>query len=77
MGSNGLGNFIQAMKPVLAVFPATNFRDLLQGCWISLGGPACVDTYTRKKTFWSFFDKVTEVLDGGGFDRLYNFRELF
>ena len=74
-GQQRAGKFIQAMKPVLAVFPAINFRDLLQGCWISLGGPACVDTYTQKD-IQVFFDKISEVLDGGGFDSLHNFENI-
>jgi ATP-dependent exoDNAse (exonuclease V) beta subunit len=67
--------FIHIMKPVLNAFPAVNFRDLLEGCWIRLGGPACVDRYTLKD-IQVFFDKVSEVLDGGEFDNLHNFESI-
>jgi ATP-dependent helicase/nuclease subunit A len=63
------------IDPVLNFFPAVNFRSLLEGCWIKLGGPACIDVYTRKD-IQVFFDKVTEVLDGGEFDNLHNFEEI-
>ena len=74
-GQQRAKRFIHALQPVLNVFPAINFRDLLEGCWIKLGGPACIDTYTQKD-IQVFFDKVTEVLDGGEFDNLHNFEGI-
>jgi ATP-dependent exoDNAse (exonuclease V) beta subunit len=74
-GQQRAGRLIQTLKPALDSFPAINFRNLLEGCWIKLGGPACIDTYTQKD-IQVFFDKVTEVLDGGEFDNLHNFEGI-
>jgi ATP-dependent exoDNAse (exonuclease V) beta subunit len=67
--------FINTLQPVIDLFPTVNFRNLLEGCWISLGGPACIDSYTTKD-IQVFFDKVSEVLDGGDFDNLHNFEAI-
>ncbi len=67
--------FMAILEPALNTFPAINFRSLLEGCWIKLGGPACIDTYARKD-IQVFFDKVTEVLDGGEFDSLHDFENI-
>ncbi|MEE8205986.1 MAG: 3'-5' exonuclease, partial [Nitrospinaceae bacterium] len=74
-GQKRVRRFTSILQPTLDSFPAVNFRNLLEGCWISLGGPACIDTYTQKDT-QVFFDKVTEVLDGGEFDNLHNFEGI-
>lgn len=74
-GQNRAKRFINTLQPVMDLFPAVNFRNLLEGCWISLGGPACIDTYTTKD-IQVFFDKVSEVLDGGDFDNLHNFESI-
>ena len=74
-GQQRAQRFIHILKPVLEAFPAVNFRHLLEGCWIHLGGPACVDETTRKD-IQVFFDKVTDVLDGGEFDHLHNFESI-
>jgi ATP-dependent exoDNAse (exonuclease V) beta subunit len=74
-GQQRASRLIQAIKPALDSFPAINFRNILEGCWIKLGGPACIDTYTQKD-IQVFFDKVTEVLDGGEFDNLHNFEGI-
>ncbi len=74
-GQQRADRFIQALQPALNLFPTINFRNLLEGCWIKLGGPACIDTYTQKD-IQVFFDKVTEVLDGGEFDNLHNFEGI-
>jgi len=74
-GQQRAERFIQALRPALECFPAINFRNILEGCWIKLGGPACIDTYTQKD-IQVFFDKVTQVLDGGEFDNLHNFEGI-
>jgi len=74
-GQRRATRFIQTLQPVMDLFPAVNFRNLLEGCWISLGGPACIDTYTAKD-IQVFFDKVSDVLDGGDFDNLHNFEGI-
>jgi ATP-dependent exoDNAse (exonuclease V) beta subunit len=74
-GQKRTTRFIDTLQPVMDLFPAVNFRNLLEGCWVSLGGPACTDSYTAKD-IQVFFDKVSEVLDGGDFDNLHNFEAI-
>ncbi|MFQ5443990.1 MAG: 3'-5' exonuclease, partial [Nitrospinales bacterium] len=54
--------------------PTTNFRELLEGCWIALGGPACV----RETTLGDvdvFFDKVSDILEAGDIRNLRHFEQ--
>ena len=53
---------ISILKKALMALPISNFRDLIEGCWIELGGPACIkpDTYTDVEIF---FDKISEFLE--------------
>jgi len=74
-GQQRAARFIDILQPVIKLFPTVNFRNLLEGCWISLGGPACIDAYTAKD-IQVFFDKVSETLDGGDFDNLHNFEAI-
>jgi ATP-dependent exoDNAse (exonuclease V) beta subunit len=74
-GRQRAARFIDILQPVIKLFPTVNFRNLLEGCWISLGGPACIDACTTKD-IQVFFDKVSEVLDSGDFDTLHNFETI-
>ena len=74
-GQQRAARFIDILQPVIKIFPTVNFRNLLEGCWISLGGPACIDAYTPKD-IQVFFDKISEVLDRGDFDTLHNFETI-
>lgn len=74
-GQKRATRLIQILTPPMKLFPSVNFRSLLEGCWIALGGPACIDPYTAKDV-QVFFDKVSEVLDGGDFDNLHNFETI-
>lgn len=74
-GQKRTERLIRTLKPAMELFPAANFRSLLEGCWIALGGPACINVYMAKDV-QVFFDKVSEVLDGGDFDNLHNFETI-
>ena len=74
-GQQRVDRLVHTLEPVLNMFPTVDFRDLLEGCWIQLGGPACIDRYTLKD-IQVFFDKVTEVVDGASFDNLHNFESI-
>ena len=74
-GQQRAEKFMKILEPALAAFPAINFRDLLEGCWIALGGPACTDSDTSKD-IQVFFNKVSEVLDGARLDNLHNFENI-
>ncbi|SVC90593.1 uncharacterized protein METZ01_LOCUS343447, partial [marine metagenome] len=61
-GQRRIKQFVSVLSESLKAFPLSNFRDLLEGCWINLGGPACAnpDTFSDIEIF---FDKVSEFLE--------------
>ncbi|CAI2718454.1 UvrD-helicase domain-containing protein [Nitrospina watsonii] len=71
-GQARLARMVEKLTPVLDALPGENFRDLLEGCWIDLGGPACVE-----RSQWPdidvFFGEVSKTLDKGDYDTLYRF----
>ncbi len=74
-GQIRLTRFSEVMTPTLKTFPYANFRDLLEGCWIQLGGPACVDE-TTKEDIDVFFDEVVKVTETGDFFKLHQFQRI-
>ncbi len=74
-GQTRLKRFTGVMITTLESFPDANFRDLLEGCWIQLGGPACVDATTRKD-IEVFFDEVAKVTESGNFFKLFQFQNV-
>lgn len=62
------------MDEALRAKPTTNFRELLEGCWIALGGPACVQK-TILRDVDVFFDKVSDVLQAGDLRKLRQFEK--
>jgi len=74
-GQTRLTRFIEVLTPTLKSFPYANFRDLLEGCWIQLGGPACVDKTTREDID-VFFDEVVKVTETGDFFKLHQFQRV-
>ncbi len=64
--------FRAVLDPALKALPAADFRDLLEGVWIALGGPACIG----ERTFSDvdvFFDEVSSALNSGGMAALAQF----
>ncbi len=74
-GQTRVATFIQRIGPVLNIFPSANFRDLLEGCWIQLGGSACVDAATRED-IEVFFAEVTNTIENGGTHLLEHFHRV-
>jgi ATP-dependent helicase/nuclease subunit A len=74
-GQTRLKRFNEVMAPTLESFPFANFRDLLEGCWIQLGGPACVNQTTREDID-IFFDEVVKVTEAGNFSKLHQFHRV-
>ena len=74
-GQVRLKRFIAVMTQNLGAFPYSNFRDLLEGCWIQLGGPASVDQ-TTMEDIGVFFDEVSNVIEAGDFFKLYQFQRV-
>ncbi len=74
-GQRRVEDFIHRIQPPLKIFPSANFRELLEGCWIQLGGPACVDA-TTKEDIEVFFDEVTKTIENGGVHMLEHFHHV-
>jgi ATP-dependent helicase/nuclease subunit A len=52
-----------------------NFRDVLEACWIKLGGPACLQG-TNPDDIEVFFNKVEEIINSGQEEQFENFDQL-
>ncbi|MFQ5449102.1 MAG: UvrD-helicase domain-containing protein [Nitrospinaceae bacterium] len=74
-GQTLVGRFVSTLKPALEALPWANFRALLEGCWIRLGGPACVDE-TTSKDVEVFFDEVSNTIENGDPFLLDNFSRV-
>ncbi len=57
----------------LTALPKSNFRDLLEGCWIHLGGPACSNP-ENFPDIEVFFDKVSDFLQSSDLSQLRFFQ---
>lgn len=71
-GKSRLQRLIGKLSPVLDAMPAENFRDLLEGCWIDLAGPACVDR-SQLQDIEVFFEEVSKTLSQGDYETLFHF----
>ncbi|MFQ5672678.1 MAG: UvrD-helicase domain-containing protein [Nitrospinales bacterium] len=71
-GQTRVSRFVAIMANALECRSATNPRDLVEGCWIALGGPACVDGAALQDAE-VFFDKISEMIEEGHTDRLEYF----
>ena len=60
-GRHRINHIKTTFNRALKALPVSNFRDLLEGCWIHLGGPACSDQDTFQD-IEVFFDKVSDFL---------------
>jgi len=74
-GQQRAEKFIQQIRPALEIFPSANFRDLLEACWIQLGGLACVESTTRED-IEVFFNEVTNTIENGGVHMLEHFHQV-
>jgi len=52
-----------------------NFRDVLEACWIRLGGPACLQE-TNPDDIEVFFNKVEEIIASGQEEQFENFDQI-
>lgn len=74
-GQSRLKRFTETTSRTLDALPYSNFRDLLEGCWIQLGGPACVDQSTMED-IEVFFDEAAKTVETGDFFQLRQFERL-
>lgn len=68
------------LTKVFDFLPQSNFRHLLEACWLGLGGPACLSGDVSDTSLMDdamvFFDKVEEVLSSGETENLHNFERI-
>ncbi len=74
-GQQRVDRFRAALEPALKALPSADFRDLLEGVWIALGGPACIDARTEPDVD-VFFDEVSQALENGGPAQLAQFGQV-
>ncbi|CCQ91422.1 UvrD/REP helicase [Nitrospina gracilis 3/211] len=71
-GQTRLARVIEKLTPVLQALTGEDFRDLLEGCWIHLGGPACVDR-SQWQDIDVFFEEVSKTVHAGDYNSLLRF----
>ncbi|MBT5957111.1 MAG: UvrD-helicase domain-containing protein [Nitrospina sp.] len=74
-GNKRAQNLIRTIHPFLNGFADKNFRDILEACWISLGGPACLQG-TSPDDIEVFFNKVEEIIASGQEEQFENFDQI-
>ena len=73
-GQRRIKRITSILSKALIALPASNFRDVLEGCWIQLGGPA----YANPDIFPDieiFFDKVSEFLESNELSNIRVFQD--
>lgn len=66
---------VSVLLPTLNALPSNNFRDLLENCWIRLGGPACLEE-TPPRDIESFFDEVESIMQKGEINKVEHFNQV-
>ena len=74
-GQRRTERLIAILAPALDSMHHHNFGEVLEGCWLELGGPACLDEHSRQDT-QVFFDKISELLDAGERETLDHFENF-
>ncbi|MBC8284040.1 MAG: PD-(D/E)XK nuclease family protein [Nitrospinae bacterium] len=78
LSSNGkiqIKRLSAALSPTLNALPSNNFRELLENCWIRLGGPACHEG-TSERDIDTFFDEVERIMQKGESGRFEHFNQV-
>ncbi len=71
-GQKRAQNLVHNIQHFLNGFGDQNFRDVLEACWIRLGGPACLQG-TSPDDIEVFFNKVEEIIASGQEEQFENF----
>ena len=72
VGKKQAQNLVNNIRPFLNNFSDHNFRDVLESCWIKLGGPACLQK-TNPDDVEVFFNKVEEIITSEQEEQFENF----
>ncbi len=74
-GQKRAQNLVHNIHHFLNGFADQNFRDVLEACWIKLGGPACLQG-TSPDDIEVFFNKVEEIIASGQEEQFENFEQI-
>ena len=74
-GKRRAGRLVVILTPALDALHHNNFGEVLEGCWLELGGPACMDEHSRQDT-QVFFDKIFAILESGEIETLHHFEDI-
>ena len=74
-GKIQIKKLISILAPTLNALPSNNFRELLENCWIRLGGPAC-QKGTSETDIYTFFDEVEKCIQKGEPSRFEHFNQV-
>jgi ATP-dependent helicase/nuclease subunit A len=74
-GQRQVERILSVLLPTLNALPSNNFRDLLENCWIRLGGPACLEE-TPPRDIESFFDEVESIMQKGEINKIEHFNQV-
>lgn len=74
-GQQQVKRIVSVLLPTLNALPSNNFRDLLENCWIRLGGPACLEE-TPPRDIESFFDEVESIMQKGEINKIEHFNQV-
>ena len=74
-GKIQIKRLISILTPTLNSLPSNNFRELLENCWIRLGGPAC-HKGTSETDIYTFFDEVERCIQKGEPSRFEHFNQV-
>jgi ATP-dependent exoDNAse (exonuclease V) beta subunit len=74
-GQKRAQDLVDNIQNFLKGFHEQNFRDVLEGCWIKLGGPACLQG-TSPDDIEVFFNKVEEITTAGQEEQFENFDQI-
>lgn len=66
---------VNILEPTLFALAGGNFRDVLEGCWIQLGGPACIPE-TSFDDVDVFFDEISRLIESGESYQLDRFDKI-
>jgi len=74
-GKIQIKRLISILAPTLNSLPSNNFRELLENCWIRLGGPAC-HKGTSETDIYTFFDEVGKCIQKGEPSQFEHFNQV-
>ena len=74
-GKIQIKRLISILLPTINALPSNNFREILENCWIRLGGPAC-QKGTSETDIVTFFDEVERCIQKGEPNQFEHFNQV-